>query len=244
MQSIILASGYNKRVQHLFPNLPKIMFPLGDKPYLKYWLDILLPQKTDIIILVQYSSSVIKKYVQKNYLKEVKSGKIKIIDRPENLGPVRAVAQWKNIITGDFALFYCDTLFQIDLAKTKKSLGKKFLGLTFLTADKFNMFSDMEVMADKKTRLVTRFQPDAFAHSEGLMDVGQIYKKEVLDLFSKAPDTAEHFNFAAWPKLIREKKLTYYKVGPVFDIGTEKNYTATKKIFAREGLKALNDEEL
>jgi len=61
-----------------------------------------------------------------------------------------------------------------------------------------------------------------------------------LNLFDNASDVAEHFNVAVWPQLIEDKKLTYHKVGPVFDIGTEKNYLATREIFAREGLGALD----
>jgi D-glycero-alpha-D-manno-heptose 1-phosphate guanylyltransferase len=240
MQSIILASGYNTRVQHLFPHLPKVMFPLDEKPYLAYWLDMLLVQQTDVIILAQYHATVIKKYIQENYPEELKNGNIRIIDRPEHLGPVRAVAGLKDIIPRDFAIFYCDILFRVDLADAEKRLGDKFLGLTFVTKDEFHMFGNMEVRIDNQTGLVTHFQPDEFERAEGLMDVGQIYKKEALDLFLKAPEMAEHFNKETWQNLIAEKKLTYYAVGPVFDIGTEKNYNTTKEIFAREGLKALD----
>src|SRR3989338_2326283 len=140
MRTILLASGYNKRVRHLFPNLPKVMFPLGGQPYLKYWLDMLLSQETDVIILVQYLSPVIKKYVQESYPKEFNNGKIKLVERPENLGPVRAIAQLKNMIDSEFAIVYCDTLFRVNLDSAKKVLGDDFAGLTFITADELNMF--------------------------------------------------------------------------------------------------------
>jgi NDP-sugar pyrophosphorylase family protein len=188
-------------------------------------------------------SHVINDYISDR--SEVKSGKIKLIERRREYGPVGALVNIEDKLQDRFFLFYCDILFKTDL---KEAYGKlddsRFEALTFLTKDKFKMWSNMETKIDKNKKIVVDFQPGAYTHQNGWMDIGGAYNKSVIELLKKRPPQEEHINKNIWPRLISEKKLTYHLVGPVFDYGTEKNINTTREIFKREGLRALDEPAL
>lgn len=245
MQAILLAGGQNTRVRHLYPDLPKVMFPLGDRPYLDHYIDTLFEEGvSELIILASYKSHAINNHLSAR--PEIKTGKIKIIEQPENLGPAGAMSHIENLLQDRFLLLYCDILFKTNLKKAYAKLDdSKFEICTFLTKDGFGMWDDMEAEIDETTQTVTHFEPNAYTKTNGWMDVGQVYRKSILKKIKIiSPMEKGHVNKIIWPDLIAQGQLTYHKVGPVFDIGTEKNYETTKKIFARDGLKALDGEGL
>ncbi len=239
MQAVLLASGQNTRVRHIHPDLPKAMFPLNERPYLDYQIDTLFEEGvSELIIIVYHQSHIIKDYLSDR--PELKTGQIKIIERRQEYGPVGALADIEDMLQDKFFIFYCDVLFKTNLKEAYHKLDNpKFKALTFLTQDEFGMWDKMETKIDEEGTIVTNFNPDGYSHKNGRMDVGQLYKKSVLELLKKIPPEEEHINKNIWPELITNRQLTYQLVGPVFDIGTEKNYDKTREIFKREGLNAL-----
>src|SRR3989344_9194984 len=241
MQAVLLASGQNTRVQHLYPDLPKVMFPLGDRSYLDYYIDTLLAEGvSELIILVSHLSHTISNHLSPR--PEIKTGQIKIVEQPKGTGPAGALMHIAEHLKERFFLFYCDILFKANLKTAYAKLDQpEFEICTFLTKDDFGMWDEMEAIINAPTETVTHFQPGAYTRKDGWMDVGQVYRKTILEKIKKiSPQEKEHVNKLFWPELIINGQLTYHKVGPVFDIGTEKNYNTTKKIFAQEGLKALD----
>ena len=238
MQAVLFASGLNTRVRHLHPDLPKAMFPLGNRPYLDYYIETLFKEGVDeIIIVVYHLAHVIRDYFSDR--PEMKTGKIKIVKRKESHGPVGALVAIETLLQDRF---YCDILFKADLKAAFSKLGNsKIKALTFLTKDEFGMWDDLEAQIDEANQLVTDFNPGAYSHENGWMDVGQVYKKDpIIAMLKRCPPENEHFNLSIWPELMAKNQLTYHKVGPVFDIGTEKNYGLTKKLFTEKRLDALN----
>ena len=55
MKAIIMAGGRGTRIAELYPNLPKPMIEVGDKPILQHTIERLVSQNiTDITITVSY----------------------------------------------------------------------------------------------------------------------------------------------------------------------------------------------
>lgn len=241
MQAILLASGGNKRVKHLYPNLPKAMFPLTDKPFLKNYIETLFDSGiSQLIIVVQYLADAIRDYVET--IKDEIPGKIAFFERPKEIGPVGVLPLIENKLQNQFLYLYCDILFKTDFKAAFEELKKSnFQAGTFITQDPFNMYGEMEILINEKSKTVEEFAPDKFSRKDGWMDVGQIYKKTVIEKIKKLPPQEEHLNKHLWPKLIFQKKLTYFKVGPVFDYGTEESIMKTRKIYGERGLSALDE---
>ena len=219
------------------------MFPLGDKPYLGYYLELLFNEGiTEVIILVSYQGHKIKEYVEAR--PEFKAGKVKIIEQPEGYGPAGALCHIEDMLQERFFLLYCDILFKTDLKAVFNCLDTEFEACTLITKDEYKMWETMEITIDENANMVTNFHPDAFDHENGWMDIGQAYRKSGLETLKKIdPYNREALNKLAWSEFITNGRLTYFKVGPVLDIGTEKNYNTTNEIFGREGLKALDEVE-
>lgn len=234
-----MASGQNKRVQHLYPNLPKAMFPLRDKPFLGHYAETLFNEGIkEIIIIVNYLGEVIEEYVKK--IRNEIPGEISVVRRLDEIGPVGVLPLIENKLQNQFLYLYCDILFKTDFKAAFEELKKSdFQAGTFITQDPFNMYSQMEILIDKNIKTVEEFSPDKFSREDGWMDVGQIYKKTVIEKIKKLPPEEEHLNRYLWPDLISQKKLTYFKVGPVFDYGTEESIKKTRKIYEERGLSAL-----
>jgi NDP-sugar pyrophosphorylase family protein len=238
MQTVLLASGNNTRVAHLYPDLPKVMFPVNGRPYLAYYLDQLFETgATSVIILVHYRKEKIIDFV--NSLPEERKGKITIIERNPDEGPVKALVGMEALLEEQFMLFYCDLLYKVDLAKAKQVLADGNDVCVFATPDSLRMFNDMELAVDPETNKITAFAPHEFTHETGLMDVGQLNRRSILDHLREAPEMAEHANSIFWPKLITDNKLGFITVDPVLDVGTEINYKKTVELLSTEGPKIL-----
>lgn len=241
MQAIILASGVNSRVRHLFPTLPKAMFPFGDKPFLAHFLDLRFKEGfDDIIIVVHYHPEVIIDYV--NSRPENERSKIKVIRREAEDGPWGALVKAENLLAEKFFLFYCDILYPIPDPQKLVGVSAPFLVTTLITQDQLGMFDRMEIEIDHNKNLVKNFTPDAYEHGTGWMDVGQINSKKIIEEIKQLPPDTEHLNQLLWPKLIRNEQLAYAEIGPVFDIGTEKSYRLSVELFTKHGIEILNQK--
>lgn len=226
MQAIILASGLNTRVRHLFPNLPKALFPVAGKPFLYYWLKNLEAAGIkEVIIVVHYQANKIKEFVKK--YKKNSQIDIQLFERHPQYGPVGALTEISDLLNDKFILLYGDILFETDFKKSFDKISVKRPALTFVTKDPLEMFDDMEIILNEKKQLVKEFEPGAFNRREGWFDVGQVYHKSLINRLKKCPPAQEHINQAIWPALIKEKKLAYFEVGPVFDVGTKAAYHKT-----------------
>ena len=239
MQAVLLASGDNTRVSHLYPNLPKVMFPIGNRPFLSYYLDLLFQEGiTELIIVVYYKKEKIIDFI--NSLPKERKGKVTIIERKGSYGPVGVLVDIKNQLQENFFLFYGDVLFKANLKKIWHNFTSSNKVSSFITKDQFGMFSSMEIAINTEKTKIVDFSPSKYTRSEGWMDVGQLNNKSIIDLLKNVPPEEEHVNKNIWTQLIHDNEVTYSIVGPVFDIGTERNYKLTNDIFEkRGGLKAL-----
>jgi len=230
MQAIILASGYNTRVNHLCPGLPKALFPVNGRPFLFLYLQTLFKEGIyDVIIITYYQADKIKAFI--NNFKTPRGSSVTVVERRQDYGPVGALCDIEELLEDNFFLFYVDVLFDINLKKALTEHKKNGLpACALITQDEFGMFSDRELLIDKKNHIVTKFKPHSFLKTNGWVDVGQIYNRSIVESLKKCPPAEEHINLNIWPKLIAKKRLGYFKVGPVLDIGTEVSYKLTSEI--------------
>lgn len=115
MKAVILAAGLGTRMQKSFPNIPKVMIPIGGKPLLersilhlkKYGFD-------EIYINLHYLP-----YKIKNYFGNGKKFGVKIIYsfEPQILGTAGALVNFKKYLTETFLVLYGDVFTILNLEK-------------------------------------------------------------------------------------------------------------------------------
>ena len=88
MDLIILAGGFGTRLRQVVADVPKPMAPVGERPFLAFVLDALVPQGiTRIILSVYHQSEVIESYFGQSYL----GVPVNYVKEPEPLGTGGAI---------------------------------------------------------------------------------------------------------------------------------------------------------
>src|SRR3990167_11171308 len=67
MQAVILAAGRGTRMVELTGEIPKPMLPVGGRPLLEYKLDAMPDEIDEVILVVGYQGSVIRKHFGERY---------------------------------------------------------------------------------------------------------------------------------------------------------------------------------
>ena len=66
MRALLLAAGYGTRLQPLTINWPKCLMPIGDKPLLEYWLEILFQNNiNEVLVNLHYLSEIVKEFLER-----------------------------------------------------------------------------------------------------------------------------------------------------------------------------------
>ena len=112
MKTVIMAGGQGKRIQALFPGIPKPLIPIGGKPVLEREIISLREQGfTDIILTISHMANQIQSYfgdgswlgVQIEYFVEEKP-----------LGNAGALFKLRKKLDSDFLLLNADAVFNVD----------------------------------------------------------------------------------------------------------------------------------
>lgn len=112
MKAILLAAGFGTRLRPITNNLPKCLVPIGGKPLLDYWLDMLGQGGVEeIIVNTHYLSEMVVKHLQSSQWR----ANIFHSYEKEILGTAGTMFHHKNrIFDSDFALIHADNLSFFD----------------------------------------------------------------------------------------------------------------------------------
>lgn len=67
MKALLLAAGFGSRLRPLTDNIPKCLVPIHGKPLLDYWLDLLIPNGIDrILINTHYLSDKVQQHISQS----------------------------------------------------------------------------------------------------------------------------------------------------------------------------------
>ena len=98
MEVIILSGGLGTRLNGVIKNIPKVMAPINDKPFLEYVLNDLSKQKVNKVILATgYKKEYIKDYFGNKY----KNIKIEYSEEEQPLGTGGAILKALTKVTNN-----------------------------------------------------------------------------------------------------------------------------------------------
>jgi bifunctional UDP-N-acetylglucosamine pyrophosphorylase/glucosamine-1-phosphate N-acetyltransferase len=107
MQAVILAAGKSTRTYPLTLDKPKPLLKVGKKTLLEYNLDQLNGLVKEVILIVGFRASMIKKQFKNKY----KNLKLTYVLQKQQLGTGHAVMQVKNKVKGKFIVLMADDLY-------------------------------------------------------------------------------------------------------------------------------------
>lgn len=218
MQTIVFAGGLGTRLRPFTYEIPKVMIPVREKPFLEYLLKLLKKNGLDKIVLcIGYLGKQIE-----NYFENGKSLGINIRysyeDENRLLGTGGALKNAEPLLDDEFAVLNGDTFLDInyqDLISFFHKKGKTGVLAGFLNNPKI-MPNNMEI--DETNKVINYNKEKEIKNN--CVDAGvSVFKKDILGLISKNKKVS--LETEIYPLLIRQGEFFVYPTDKRFyDIGT------------------------
>jgi glucose-1-phosphate thymidylyltransferase len=149
---VILAAGEGKRLKKYFPDLPKPLISVKNRPLISYTLDkIITSGLKEIYVVINSEHEQKFKQILKNYT-------LKYIYQKKAEGTAKALLSVHKVITGDFLLSYCDLITSFNYKRLIK-FHKKYRPFATLVVKK-DARRDNEILIenDKVIKIVEKPQ--------------------------------------------------------------------------------------
>jgi len=226
MQAAILAGGIGTRLKPLTEQVPKVMVPVNDKPFLMYLIELLKSYEiNDIVLCVGYLGDQVKDFfgdgdslgVRIRYSEE--KGKL--------LGTGGALKQAQVLLDDQFLVINGDTYLPIDYREVERVFfrrGKKALMVVYDNQEDTGVKNNIELDYDLR---VIRYNKDTRSPNLQYVDAGVLaLKKEALDYLEEGCSIS--LEKGLYPILIKQGQLAaYISKQRFYDMGTLKQ----KRIF-------------
>ena len=229
MEALILAGGYGKRLRKLISSVPKVMAPIGDKPFLEIVLNNLSNKGIKHFILsVGYKHEIIKEYFGNGF----NNIPISYVIERKPLGTGGAVKNCLNKISGEkFFVLNGDTYTNIKIKKLKKFIDDNKIRslLVGKEINDINRYGALEI----KNGLVSNIYEKKL-NGKGIISVGfYLLEKEIFKKYSTEETFSLENDFL--PLLIQKEKVSFFQTdGDFIDIGIPKDYIYANKILTEK----------
>lgn len=223
MDIIILAGGLGTRLRSVVSDVPKVMAPVNNKPFLEYILEYI--NKFDfenVILAVGYKSEIIENYFEDKYKKLhlIYSKETEPLGTGGAIKKAMSYSKEENIfvINGDI-------IAKIDYNKffenIKDNSLKNVIAIKEMT--KFSRYGIVEI--DEKG-IVKKFKEKQYTE-KGYINVGAyiLNKKN----FTNIPEEKFSIEKDYFEKIVDKKTISTYKYDGIFlDIGIPEDYEKSK----------------
>jgi mannose-1-phosphate guanylyltransferase len=135
LRALLLAAGFGKRLRPVTDHIPKCMVPICGKPLLGYWLDLLLPNGIDrILINTHYLPGAVRDFIAVSPWKE----SIEMVHENELLGTGGTVLRNRNFFRNEsFLVAHADNLTKFDARRFIEAHSRRHnnIEITMMTFD-------------------------------------------------------------------------------------------------------------
>lgn len=135
MKALLLAAGLGTRLRPLTHHTPKCLVPIHQKPLLAYWLDLLLPNGIEqVLINTHYLSPLVEDFVASSRWRDA----VTLVHETALLGTAGTVLKNRDFLSdGPFLLAHADNLTQFDVQNFISVHEKRKAGvdITMMTFD-------------------------------------------------------------------------------------------------------------
>jgi mannose-1-phosphate guanylyltransferase len=135
MKALLLAAGLGTRLRPITNTVPKCLVPIQGKPLMQHWLDLLLPQPIDqILINTHYLPQAVQTFVEASPWKAA----LRMVHEEDLLGTAGTVLHNRTFFEdGPFLLAHADNLTRFDVKAFIKAHEERAPGveITMMTFD-------------------------------------------------------------------------------------------------------------
>ena len=235
MKTLILAGGFGVRLKEIIHGRPKVMAPVGDKPFLEHLL-LLLRKKglTDIVLAVGYLAPYVKDYFGDGSRWGVS---IQYSEDRRPLGTAGTIKHAASFFDRSFIVVNGDTYVDFD-PEELTALHKKRHAIVTQVVTKHNHGHGGVAEIDKESRIVQFHSviENPERHAQLWFSAGVYIIDPEIFSFIKAGfrSSLEHDVF---PMLLAKKRLFAHKIATDYvDIGTPEYYRQAKALLLVEGV--------
>ncbi len=232
MQAVILAGGLGTRLRPLIGNIPKVMLPVGGKPFIIHLLELLKENGIrEIILCTGYLGEQVREYLQDGTKLGVKVAYSE--EKGQLQGTGGALKQAERLLDERFYVINGDTYLPIDYKEVEDVFvrrGKKALMVVYDNKDDTGVRNNVEL--DEHIRVV-RYDKENVDSNLKYIDAGVLaLKREILGLIKGShPISLEK---SIYPTLVQQGELTAYLAEQRFyDIGTPQGLKAFEAFLER-----------
>lgn len=243
-QAIILAGGFGKRLEKIYPDIPKPMVPFLGKPLLQHQLELCRNNDfTNIKILLHHKAEMIEEYFSDGSELGLK---IDYFKEEQPLGTAGAVLNIYDHLDNNFIVIYGDTYLNVDLNCFFNSHVDQQADLTiFIHPNNHPHDSDLVEVDDNN--YIKAFH--SYPHKEGSWYSNLVnaalysFKKELLLPYTNNI-RRQDFSKDLFPDLLKKNKIIfgYSSCEYIKDMGTpERIYNVEKDIATEKHIRLQNN---
>jgi len=227
IDAVILCGGKGERLKSVTGDVPKVMVPISNRPFLDIVIDHLQNQGIKRFILCTgYNAHIVE-----NYYRENNRGLIFEFSREDKpLGTGGAVKKAKSLIKANsFLVFNGDTFCAIDYGELLH-FHQKQLALASMVGAKVKDNKDFGTLfLDDNNSIVSFHEKNSNITGEYINAGIYYFNKEILSLFPKEESFSLEYDF--FPKLIGNRFYGFLTNEKFYDIGTPERYKEAKEDF-------------
>ena len=223
---VVLVGGLSSRIKHLYPNKPKPLIEIENKPFL-YWLvkEIETLNFTNIIYATGYKSDQIENWVKKNEFKRLNQ---KIVKEKKKLGTAGSVFNLINICKQNLIVLNGDTFLAGGIKALIESINIKN-SCSLVCHHMKNTEKFGRIIFNKKNKLINFIEKKK--GGPGYINSGIYYFKKEKIIKYKINGCVS-LEYQLIPSMIKNnEEINVIKINkPKFiDIGTEDSIIESKK---------------
>jgi len=233
MRAVLLAAGLGTRLRPLTDELPKCLVPIQGRPLLSYWLDLLLPNGIErVLVNTHYLPEMVRHFVAQSRWHE----RITLVHEEHLLGTAGTVLKNRDFFQGKtFLLAHADNLTRFDVQDFVKRHQLRPAG-TLITMMTFRTDTPRAcgIVEEDARGVVTRFHEKVATPPSDLANAAvYILEPAVLDFLSGLNKVFIDFSTEVIPAFLG-RICTWENTGYHRDIGTPESLQQAEKEFSGE----------
>lgn len=230
MKAVLLSAGFGTRLRPITERIPKCLVPIHGKPLLAYWLDLLLPNGVDeVLVNTHYLPVQVEAFVQTSPWRE----RVHLAHEPILLGTAGTVHCHRDWLSdGPFMVAHADNLTRFDVPAFLTAHQHRADGteITMMTFDTDSPQSCGIVEQDDKGRVIafhekkkefygTRANAALYILEPSVLTFLASFGKEIIDM---STEVLPHY---------LGRMQTYHNANYHRDIGTPESLVSAEREF-------------
>jgi len=230
LKALLLAAGLGTRLKPITDHLPKCLVPIHGKPLLEYWLDMLLPNGIDrVLVNTHYLPDAVRAFVAGSSWRD----SIDMVHEDQLLGTGGTVQRNRDFLAGGpFMVVHADNLTRFDVGAFIRAHANRPAGvdLTMMTFDTDVPQSCGIVELDEREVVIRFHEKIAHPPSNHANAAVYIFEPSVIDFLASLGKEVIDISTEVLPRYLG-RILAFHNSDYHRDIGTPESLAQAEREF-------------